>query len=311
MISREAEAFWAAIKAAPRQIDLPLDKRRAAGELAETATSEPSNVRYEDAPGVGGFWVGPEAGKSDCTIVYLFGGGYVLGSPASRRKTAGHLALAANARVLVPNYRLAPEHRYPAALDDAVAGYEFAARVAGEMPILIAGDSAGGGLAIALGLVVRDRALTAPAGIVALSPWADLTCSGETMAQFADRDIECSRDGLLDMARQYLGTVSAREPLASPIFGDFAAMPPFLCVVGSEEVLLDDSLRLARAVAQSGGSAAVSIGAGMQHVYPIWVGAFPEAGVAMSEVGSWIRKRVESLARTEAAKNTRPACPIS
>ena len=181
MVSREAEAFWAAIKAAPKQIDLPLDARRAAGELAETATSEPLQVRYDEASDVGGHWVRPATGKPDCAIVYLFGGGYVLGSPASRRKTAGHLALAANADVLVPNYRLAPEHRYPAALDDAVAAYQFAVQASDGAPILIAGDSAGGGLAIALGLAVRDRKLTRPAGIVALSPWADLTCAGETM----------------------------------------------------------------------------------------------------------------------------------
>jgi acetyl esterase/lipase len=115
MVSREAEAFWATIRAAPKQIDLPLDARRAAGELAETATSEPRDVRYDEASAVSGLWVRPAAGKPDCTIVYLFGGGYVLGSPASRRKTAGHLALAANASVLVPNYRLAPQHQYPAA----------------------------------------------------------------------------------------------------------------------------------------------------------------------------------------------------
>jgi acetyl esterase/lipase len=99
-----------------------------------------------------------------------------------------------------------------------------------------------------------------PAGIVALSPWADLSCSGETMAQLADRDIECSRDGLLNMAKQYLGPVSPQDPLASSVFGDFTAMPPLLCLVGSEEVLLDDSLRLARAAAQAGGSATVSVG---------------------------------------------------
>ncbi len=295
MVSREAEAFWAAIKAGPKQIELPLEARRAVGELAETATSEPSNVYYDEVPSVGGYWVWPTASKPDCTIVYFFGGGYVLGSPASRRKTAGQLALAANASVLVPNYRLAPEHQYPAALDDAVAAYQFAAQASDGAPVVIAGDSAGGGLAIALSLAIRDRNLRRPSGIVAMSPWADLTCAGETMAQMADRDIECSRDGLIAMAKQYLGATSPREPLASPVFGDFTAIPPLLCLVGSEEVLLDDSLRLARAVAQYGGSATVSIGAGMQHVYPIWVGAFPEADAAMAEIGGWIRTRVYSV----------------
>ncbi len=158
---------------------------------------------------------------------------------------------------------------------------------------MITGDSAGERLGIALGSAVRDRRLTQPAGIVALSPWADLTCSGETMIHLAQRDIEFSQAGLLDVARQYLGPVSATEPLALPVFGDFSNMPPLLCLVGSEELLLDDCLRLALAIAWAGGSATLSIRAGMQHVYPIWVGTFPEAGSAMAEIGAWIRKRVD------------------
>ena len=118
------------------------------------------------------------------------------------------------------------------------------------------------------------------------------------MTQLAVRDIECSRDGLLGMALSYLGPASAKDPLASPVFGDFDGMPPLLCLVGSEEVLLDDTLRLARAIAQDGGSTTVSIASGMQHVYPIWVGAFPEAGAAMSEIGSWIRNRIATIVPT-------------
>src|SRR5262245_17989973 len=127
MISSEASEVWAAYAAAPKQIDLPLADRREAGEKAETITSEPQGVTYEDVPEIDGFVVtpsGPYGTGSGAAIMYLFGGGYVLGSPASRRKTAGHVALSSGARVFVPNYRLAPENHFPAPVEDAVAAFK-------------------------------------------------------------------------------------------------------------------------------------------------------------------------------------------
>ncbi len=125
MISKQAQEFWSLLKSAPKQIELPLAQRREAGEHAEDATAEPAGVSFAAAADVGGLWVEPSNARPGSAILYLFGGGYVLGSPASRRKTAGHLAVAAKARVLVPNYRLAPEHPFPAAVDDAVRAYEW------------------------------------------------------------------------------------------------------------------------------------------------------------------------------------------
>src|SRR5438132_11981471 len=125
MISRQAQNFWSLLKSCPKQIDLPINSRREAGEHAEDATSEPRAVTFAPASDVGGLWADPPKCEPGRAILYLFGGGYMLGSPASRRKTAGHLALAAEARVLVPNYRLAPEHSFPAAIDDALRSYEW------------------------------------------------------------------------------------------------------------------------------------------------------------------------------------------
>jgi epsilon-lactone hydrolase len=290
MMSPEALAFWQAMRAAPQQISLPLEKRREAGEHAEDATSEPAGISFRPAPEVDGIWAVPEQADTAIGILYLFGGGYVLGSPASRRKTAGHLAAAAGARVLVSNYRLAPEHAFPAALNDALKAFSFLlSSGTGAEHSVIVGDSAGGGLAVACGLALRDRGEPLPAAIAALSPWADLTCSGESMNENATRDIECTKSGLLEMARSYLRDHNPRDPLASPVFGSFEGMPPLFSIVGSEEVLLDDSVRLVRAAGLAGCDARLHIVPGMQHVFPIWCGVFPEAGREVTTLGAWIR----------------------
>lgn len=293
VISEQARRFWTSMQTGPKQIDLPLAKRREAGEHAEDATSDPQGVTFRPAPEVGGLWAEPGDAEPDAALVYLFGGGYVLGSPSSRCKTAGHLALAARARVLVPNYRLAPEHPFPAAVEDAVEAWRWllGSGVASAKAVIV-GDSAGGGLALATGIALRDRAVPLPAGVVALSPWTDLTCSGETMTTQASHDIECSREGLLAMAHWYLGRADPRQPLASPAFADFADLPPLLVLVGGNEVLLDDSVRLVRRAGMDGVDATLYVGAGMQHVFPIWCGAFPEADAAIALIGAWCRARI-------------------
>ena len=163
---------------------------------------------------------------------------------------------------------------------------------------IVAGDSAGGGLAVSTVVAVRDRDLPMPAGIVALSPWSDLTCSGESMTSRAEADIECTRAGLLQMAGWYLGDGDPRDPLASPLFADLTGLPPLLCLVGGDETLLDDTLRLVRNAAVAGLDATAVVVAGMQHVFPIWAGAFPEADAAIALIGDWIRTRTESDAST-------------
>jgi len=294
VISKQAESFWALLKSFPKQVEMPLAQARAADLCAEYFTNEPSGVTYSPVPEVDGFWAAIEGESSGRTILYFFGGGYMVGTPATRRKTAGHLALAAGARVLVPNYRLAPEHPFPAAVEDAVRAYQWLLDQGGEpSKIFLTGDSAGGGLAVAAAIALRDRHVPMCEGIVAISPWADLTCSGESMTSRAEVDIECTRAGLLDMAGTYLHGADPTQPLASPVLADLTGLPPLLCLVGGDEVLLDDSVRLVRNAGVAGIDATLSITAGMQHVFPIWAGKFPEADAAIGLIGHWVRTRTE------------------
>jgi len=289
MVSSEATRLWAQFAAAPKQIDLPLRERRAAGEQAESVTSEPDGVRYESVPEVGGLVAIPEHGSGG-SVLYLFGGGYVLGSPASRRKTAGHVAGASGARVVVPDYRLAPEHPFPAAVDDAVAAYRhMLASGAPAESIVVMGDSSGGGLAVATVLALRDTEDTLPGGVVTMSAWADLRCAGASMDSRADVDIMATREGLLEMAGWYLAKTPATAPPASPVYADFARLPPLLSLAGGDEVLLDDSVRLMRGFGEAGSDATLFIGGGMQHVWPTWAGALPEADAAIQLIGDWVR----------------------
>jgi monoterpene epsilon-lactone hydrolase len=291
VISKKAQEFWDLLKTYPKQIEMPLSQAREADTHSEDFTSEPAGVNFRPSPEVNGLWA--EAPGAEGDILYFFGGGFVLGSPETRRKTAGHLALAAKARVLVPNYRLAPEHPFPAAVDDAVRAYRWLLDHGGEASkTVVAGDSAGGGLAVSTAIALRDRHLPRCAGIIALSPWADLTCSGESMTSRAAADIECTRAGLLEMAGQYMNGADPSQPLASPVFADLAGLPPLLCVVGGDEALLDDSVRLVRSAGTAGIDATLFIAAGMQHVFPIWAGAFPEADAAIALIGDWIRRSV-------------------
>ena len=218
MSSEQAQRLWTAFRNAPhKQIDMKLPQRREAGEHAEDPTAEPAGITFTDAPEVAGIWAKPPDARAGVAILYLFGGGYVLGSPASRRKTAGHLARAARARILVPSYRLAPEHKFPAAVDDARRAYQWLIGEGVEPArVVIVGDSAGGGLAVALMLSLREHRLPMPAGCVALSPWADLACTGESMTTRAAVDCMVTREGLLEMAAWYLDGADPHTRRSTP-----------------------------------------------------------------------------------------------
>lgn len=292
MASAEATALWEAFRSAPKMIDMPLAQRRVAGEHAEDGTSEPENVSFSTNAD-GSLLAMPENARPGAAVLYLFGGGYVLGSPASRRKTAGHIATATGCQTLAASYRLAPEHPFPAALDDAVAAFDrLVADGARPGSIVLCGDSAGGGLALAVALALKDRG-TECAGYVGLSPWADLTCSGASMSDKAEVDVECSRTSLLEMAQHYLAGHDPTDPLASPVFADMTGLAPSLIVVGGDEVLLDDAVRVTRAHGACGGDATLVVVGGCQHVFPIWCGMLPEADDAIAMIGDWVRQRIE------------------
>ena len=173
--------------------------------------------------------------------------------------------------MFVPSYRLAPENKFSAPVDDAVAAYHHViVSGSGAERTIAMGDSSGGGLAMATVLALRDRGDPLPAGVVTLSTWADLECAGATMSSRTGLEITCTRVGLLEMAEWYLAGASATDPLASPVYGDLAGLPPLLALVGGDEVLLDDSVRLVRGIGEGGSDVTLFVGAGMQHVWPTW-----------------------------------------
>jgi monoterpene epsilon-lactone hydrolase len=250
MVSPEALKLNEILRNAPKAVDMDLPHQREAGEHAEDMTSEPEGVTYEEAYDVDGLWATPKSWDGQSAIVYLYGGGHVISSPHSRRKLAGHLANASRARALVPRYHLAPERPFPSAVEDAAADYRW---LLGEgfhpERTVVAGDSSAGGLTVATMLKLRDDGQPLPAGGVPISPWVDLACTGETLDTNAAADLTATKASLLRMASQYLNGADPPTPLASPLYADLSGLPPLLVVVGGDEALLDDSVRLARAAA--------------------------------------------------------------
>ncbi|UJA20325.1 alpha/beta hydrolase [Thermoleophilia bacterium SCSIO 60948] len=293
MASAGARKLNEVLSGGAKAVEMDLPAQRAAGEHQEDMTSEPAGVRFEAVPDLDGLIATPETTSPAGLVVYLYGGGYVISSPDSRRKTAGHLAAASGASVLVPRYRLAPEHPFPAALDDSLTALRWAAE-SEHAPggVVLAGDSSGGGLALAAALRLRDLGLPGAAGILAFSPWADLACGSASLDDNADLSV--TKASLLRMAGQYLGAHDPRDPYASPVTADFAGIPPILVFAGGAEGLLDDSLRVGREAARAGADVELRIVAEMQHIFPVYAGLMPEADAAISRAGAWIRERLDS-----------------
>jgi monoterpene epsilon-lactone hydrolase len=289
--SAEAERLNEILRSGPKAVEMTLSDQREAGEHQEDLTSDPAGVSYEDVPELDGFWAVPDGVEATAAVLYLHGGGYVISSPHSRRKTAGHIAHASGARVLVPRYRLAPEHPFPAAVEDSVGFVDWLADdgFAADR-VVIAGGSSAGGLALAALLKLKDEAMPLPAAAVVLSPWTDLACTGESLNH--NNDLTVTKPALLRMASQYLANHDSKDPLASPLYGKLDGLPPLLVLVGGDEALLDDSVRLVRRAAIAGVDVTLRIGAGMQHIYPVYAGFMPEADAAIAEIGGFIRRRL-------------------
>lgn len=231
------------------------------------------------------------AGKVDAdrAILYLHGGGYVFGSPVSHRDLGEYLSKAARAAVYLLDYRLAPEHPFPAAVDDATAAYRWLLDQ-GFKPgnIAISGDSAGGGLTIATLLSIRSHKLPMPACAVPLSPWADLECTGETMITKAAVDPMVQRELTRQLSDLYVTDGNLRNPLASPVYGDLTGLPPLLIQVGERETLLADSTRLAENARKAGVPVTLEIEPGQIHVFQIFASRLDEAVAAIDRMGKFI-----------------------
>lgn len=217
-------------------------------------------------------------------ILYLHGGAYFMGSPASYRNRAMRLSYRCQAEVFVPDYRLAPEHPYPAALDDALAAWKYVKSLAKDARIFVAGDSAGGGLGLSLLVRLRDLGLGMPNGAFLLSPWTDLTSSGVSVDGNSRKDLWFTRRRLETWAKYYLGGADARSPYVSPVFADLKGLPPILLLAGENELLLDDALRVRDAAKSAGVDVRVLVGEGMQHDWPLalpWLDESKQAWAAM------------------------------
>jgi len=224
-------------------------------------------------------------------VYYLHGGGYVACSPETHRPFTAALSQAANACVFALDYRLAPEHRFPAAVEDAVAGYHWLlAQGADPREIVIGGDSAGGGLALATLVALRDAGERLPRAAFVISPWTDMACAGQSLVTNNERDHMLYSAGVRWMAPVYMGDASPRDPLASPIYADLSMLPPLLIHVSDNEVLLDDSTRLAERAKQCGVNVDLRVWSDLPHAWPILVAfKLPESFQALGEIVEFIQ----------------------
>jgi monoterpene epsilon-lactone hydrolase len=273
----------------------PLEERRATFVPGGRLHPLPDDVAVSEvtAGGVPAHWLAAPGAEAGRVLLFLHGGGFELGSLRSDGELAARLGRASGMRVLFPEYRLAPEHPFPAAIDDVLAAWRWlrAGEGLSARSIAVAGDSAGGGLAVALLVAARDAGEELPAAAVLMSPTVDLTGSGASMTERADQDPLSTPAMLRQFAAGYLAGADPATPLASPLFATLTGLPPLLIQVGTADLLLSDSERLADAAGRAGVDVSLHVGEGLPHVYPIMLGT-PEADQATQQTGTFLRVRV-------------------
>lgn len=241
-----------------------------------------------DAGGVAGELVATPASRRDRHVLFLHGGGYVTGSPALYRHFTWRIATATRTRVLAIDYRLAPEHPFPAALDDALAAYRWlVGGSADPQHVIVMGDSSGGGLALALLLRLRDDGMPLPGAAVALSPWTDLALTGASLSINAKSDPMLDPDGASLVAASYLSGADPRHPYASPLYGDPTGLPPTLIHVGDDEILRDDAVRMAENLRTAACRVELEVWRRMPHVWHLFAPMLPEANAAIARIGAF------------------------
>jgi acetyl esterase/lipase len=295
MASPELTVVVDALRANPPVQGSDIEAMRAGMLAATTAISPPADVEYEpvDANGVPAEWARAPGARADRAVLYLHGGGYVLGSIATHRGLVAAISRAAGARVLSLDYRLGPEHPHPAAVDDALCAYRFLlANGAAPERVAIAGDSAGGGLSVATLVALRDAGDPLPAAGVCISPWLDLTLSGASMDTKADVDPMVDRAALQLMADAYLAGADPMLPTASPLFADLGGLPPLLVQVGTAETLLDDSRRLADRAKSADVDLVLEEWDEMIHVWHAFAVLLPEGRQAIDRIGEYLDERL-------------------
>ncbi len=262
-------------------------------ELARLAPLyKDSKLENVDAGGVPAAWIiTPDVAK-DRAILYLHGGGYIQGSITSHQDLAQRISKASKTKLLILDYRLAPEHPFPAALEDSVRAYEWLINNEGYNPknLIIVGDSAGGGLTLATLVKLRDQGVRLPSAAVCLSPWTDLALTGDSIKLKLHEDPFISPDKLMFSSILYLGKIDPKNPFASPLYADFKGLPPLCIQVGSAEILLDDATRLAKRAKEAGVEVQLDIWEDMIHVFQSFAVIAPEGTEGINKIGEFIKK---------------------
>lgn len=292
MASEQMTQLIELMRALPRDRSASIDEQRAAMEEGTKAFGYLDlEIVPVDANGVSGEWVKPSK-EEPGVILYLHGGAYVAGSPRTHRNLTTRLAEATKHWLLAIDYRMAPEHPHPAAVEDAVAAYRFLLDGASSpKQIAVVGDSAGGGLTVALLVALKDAGLPLPGCAVPISPWADLEGIGESWTTRADADPMIDPDDLRKKGAMY-ARADLRAPTASPIYAELSGLPPLLILVGDAEVLLDDSLTLAKLAREAGVDVTLDHQPEMIHVWPLFAGMTPESDAALERIAEFIGKHL-------------------
>ena len=278
------------------QGEASLEDMRAGMEAGSFPATDAATVTSVDANGVPGEWVTVAESDPNRRLLYVHGGGYVIGSPVTHRRLCEDIAKAGGCAVLNLDYRLAPEHPYPAAVEDAIAGLRFiqsngpdGAEAADST--FVAGDSAGGGLTLATLLSVREQGVALPNAAIGISAWTDLAITGESIETRADADPLITDTSMIaGMAANYIGGGDARDPLISPLYADYAGLPPLLLQVGDAEVLLSDTTRVAEQARAAGVDVCEEVWDEMFHVWHAFAPMLPEGQAAIERIGEWIRQ---------------------
>jgi monoterpene epsilon-lactone hydrolase len=293
MASNELQMIIDAFRSQPKLSDLGIEEQRAQMEAGFTQFQLPTDVSCEpvDAGGVPAEWITTPGAVAERVICYLHGGGYVLGSISTHRELASRLSRAASARVLVLDYRLAPENPFPAAVDDSTAAYRWLHSIGVDPArLVIAGESAGGGLTVATFVALRDAGEPLPAAGICLSPWVDLACQGDSIVTKAEIDPVADKESMLMLAKAYLGDTDPCTPLASPLYADLTGLPPLLIQVGTAECLFDDAKRLAERARAAGVDVTLEPWDDMIHMWHMYAAMLPEGQQAIDRIGEFIRQ---------------------
>jgi monoterpene epsilon-lactone hydrolase len=293
MPSEQLQMIMQMLRSGPDFAELSLEEKRAAMDALTSQFQLAEDVRCEpvDAGGVPAEWITTPEAVDQRVIYYLHGGGYMMGSINTHRELISRLSRAARARALAIDYRLAPENPFPAAVEDSTGAYRWLLSTGVEPArLVIAGESAGGGLTVATLVALRDAGDPLPAAAVCLSAWVDLEALGESMTTKADIDPTAQREMLLQMAKAYLGDAHPRTPLAAPLYADLRGLPPLLVQVGTAEVLLDDSTRLAERARSAGVGVVLEPWDDMFHMWHFFAAMLPEGQQAIDRIGEFIRE---------------------